>query len=100
MSLNKGKAWSVKNSEDVLKIDKKLVTTKRGSCDQFLAKIKISKPDKARDEWIQKNFWSILIYGTSKSEFACKNYASFTNALQIRGQNGNNARKSGYGGYG
>ena len=59
--------WTVENSEDVLKIDKKLVTTKRGSCDQFLAKIKISKPDKARDEWIQKNFlidfdiWNVKI---------------------------------------
>ena len=29
-------------SEDVLKIDKKLVTMKRGFCDHFLTKIKIS----------------------------------------------------------
>ena len=35
--------------EDVLKIDKKLVTTKRGSCDQFLAKIKFSEPGKAEN---------------------------------------------------
>jgi len=47
MSLNKWKAWPVENSEDVLKIDKKLVTTKMGSCDQFFPKIKFSKPDKA-----------------------------------------------------
>ena len=47
MSLNKWKAWPVEISEDMLKIDKKLVTMKRGSCDQFLAKIKISEPDKA-----------------------------------------------------
>ena len=33
----------MENSEDVLKIDKKLVTTKRGSCDQLFAKIKISE---------------------------------------------------------
>jgi len=33
----------VENSKYVLKIDKKLVTTKRGSCDQLFAKIKISK---------------------------------------------------------
>ena len=54
MSLNKWKAWPVENSEDVLKIDKKLVTTKRGSCDQFLAKIKFSDPKNVRDEriWI------------------------------------------------
>ena len=32
----------MENLEDVLKIDKKLVTTKRGSCDQLLAKIKFS----------------------------------------------------------
>ena len=43
MSLNKWKAWPVENSEDMLKIDKKLVTRKRGSRDQFLAKIKIFK---------------------------------------------------------
>ena len=47
MSLNKWKAWPMENSEDVLKIDKKLVTMKRGSCDQFLAKIKFSKHGEA-----------------------------------------------------
>ena len=47
MSLNKSKPWPMENSEVVLKIDKKLVTTKRGSYDQFLAKIKFSKPSKA-----------------------------------------------------
>ena len=48
MSLNKWKAWPVENSEDVLKINKKPMTMKRGSYDQFFAKIKISKPDKAK----------------------------------------------------
>ena len=43
MSLNKWKTWPVENSEDMLKIDKKLVTRKRGSRDQFLAKIKFIK---------------------------------------------------------
>ena len=38
MSLTKWKAWPVENLEDVLKIDKKAVSTKRGSCAQFLAK--------------------------------------------------------------
>ena len=37
----------MENSEDVLKIDKKLVTTKIGSCDKFLDKIKFSKLGKA-----------------------------------------------------
>ena len=47
MSLNKWKVWLVENSEDELKIDKKLVTTKIRSCGQFLSKIKFSEPDKA-----------------------------------------------------
>ena len=47
MSLNKWKVWPVENSEDELKIDKKLVTMKIGSYDLFLAKIKFSEPDKA-----------------------------------------------------
>ena len=42
ISINKWKAWPMENSKDVLKIDKKLATTKRGSCHQFFAKIKIS----------------------------------------------------------
>ena len=46
MGLNKWKAWPVENLEDMLKIDKKLVTNKRGSYDQFFAKIKIFEPSK------------------------------------------------------
>ena len=53
MSSNKWKAWPMQNSEVVLKIDKMLMTTKRGSCDQFLAKIKFPEPDKMGDERIQ-----------------------------------------------
>ena len=37
----------MENSEDELKINKKLVTTKIGSCGQFLSKIIFSEPDKA-----------------------------------------------------
>ena len=44
MSLNKWKAWPVENLEVMLKMEKKLVTTKRGSSDQFLAKIKFFEP--------------------------------------------------------
>ena len=44
MSLNKWKAWHVENSKDVLKIGKKLVITKSGFRDQFLAKIKFFEP--------------------------------------------------------
>ena len=67
MSLNKWKARPVEILEEVLKIDKTLVTTKRGSCDHFLTKIKISDPSKAGDGWIQKQFlidfdiWNIEI---------------------------------------
>ena len=44
MSLNKWKVWPVENSEDVLKIEKKLVTMKRGSYEQFLAERKFFEP--------------------------------------------------------
>ena len=37
----------MENSEDLLKIDKKLVTTKIGSSDLFFAEIKFFKPNKA-----------------------------------------------------
>ena len=60
MSLNKWKTWPVEFSEDVLEIDKDLVTTKIGSCDQFLTKIKISNPENTGDGQIQiffDQFW-------------------------------------------
>ena len=38
----------MENSEDALKIDKKLVTTKIGFCDQFFAEIKFFEPGKAK----------------------------------------------------
>jgi len=49
MSLNWWKAWPVENSEDVLKIDKKLVTTKIGSCGQFFVQNKFFW---TRQSWI------------------------------------------------
>ena len=67
MSLNKWKTWPVENSENLLKIDTNLVTTKRGSCDHFLTKLKISDPNKARDGRIQKkilidfDIWNVEI---------------------------------------
>ena len=54
MSSNKCKTWHVEFSENLLKIDKNLVTTKRGSCDHFLTNLKISDPSKVRDGQIQK----------------------------------------------
>jgi hypothetical protein len=48
----------MKISEDGSKIEEKLVTRKRGSCDQFLAKIKFFNPSKAGDGRI-RNFFLI-----------------------------------------
>ena len=59
--------------EDVLEIDKNLMTTKRGSCDHFLTKIKISDPNNAGDGRIQKKILIDFVYGMSKSEFVCEN---------------------------
>ena len=73
MSLNKWKSWPVENSEIMLKIDIKLVSMTRGSYDQFLAKIKFSEPSKTGMSGSEFFVWSILIYGTSKSEFVCEN---------------------------
>ena len=67
MSLNKWKTWPVEFLEDMLEIDKKLVTMKRGSRDHFLTKIKISDLDKSRDGRIQKkilidfDIWNVKI---------------------------------------
>ena len=61
MSLNRWKTWPMEFSEDVLEIDKNLVTTKRGSCDHFLTKIKISDPIKEGDGRI-RNFFDWFWY--------------------------------------
>jgi hypothetical protein len=45
-------------SEDGSKIEEKLMTRKRGSCDQFLTKINFSNPDRAGDGQI-RNFFLI-----------------------------------------
>jgi len=42
--------------ENWMKIDKNLMTTKRGSCDHFLTNLKIPNPSKAKDGRIQKKF--------------------------------------------
>ena len=47
--------------EDVLEIDKDLVTMKRGSCDHFLTNLKISNPKKVGDGWI-RNFFLIDLH--------------------------------------
>ena len=61
------KGVAYENSEVMLKIDKKLVTMKRGSCDQFLTNLKISNPSTTGDGQIRKKFlidfdiWNIEI---------------------------------------
>ena len=45
--------WPVEFPEDVLEIDKDLVTTKRESCDHFLTNLKISDPDKTGYGWTE-----------------------------------------------
>ena len=50
--------WPVEFSENLLEINKNLVTTKRGSCDHFLTKIKISDPDTTGDGRV-RNFFLI-----------------------------------------
>ena len=57
MSSNKCKTWPVEFSENWMKIDKNLVTTKRGSCDHFLANLKIPNPV-ACGGWPNPKFFS------------------------------------------
>ena len=67
MSSNKCKTWPMEFSENLLKIDKNLVTMERGSYDQFLTNLKISDPNKDEDGRIRKNFlidfdiWNVKI---------------------------------------
>ena len=61
MSSNKCKTWPVEFSENWMKIDKNLVTTKRGSCDHFLANLKIPNPGNAGDGRI-RNFFLIDLH--------------------------------------
>ena len=67
MSSNKWKTRPVEFSENLIKIDTNLVTTKRGSCDHFLTKIKIFDPDNVGDGRIQKkilidfDIWNVKI---------------------------------------
>ena len=48
----------VEFSENLIKIDKNIVTTKRGSCDHFLTNLKFLNPNKPDDGWI-RNFFLI-----------------------------------------
>jgi len=71
LSLNKWKTWwKLKFSEANLGI------------------LYFSNPPMAGIDRSRKKFWSILIYGTLKSEFVCESYDCFTNGFRIRGENG------------
>ena len=67
----------MENSEDMLKIDKKLVTTKIGSCDQFLAKIKFFEPGKA------ENVSRVLVLVASIFTFQIPNVSSDVNSRNM-----------------
>ena len=58
ISSNKCKTWPVEFSENLIKIDKNHVTTKRGSCDHILTNLKYLNLGKAGDGWI-RNFFLI-----------------------------------------
>ena len=57
MSLKRWKTWPVEFSEDLLKIDKNLVTTKRGSCDHFLTNLKFLNPGKDKKNEYGTGLW-------------------------------------------
>ena len=61
MSSNKCKTWPMEFSENWMKIDKNLVTTKRGSCDHFLINLKIPNPHNTMAGRIQ-NFFLIDLH--------------------------------------
>ena len=87
LSLNKWKTWPVEFFEDCKKYKKTL----GGENSNFRGKFgdsKLSNPPLAEIYRSKNLFRSILIYGTSKSEFVCESYGCFTNGLRIRGQNG------------
>ena len=58
MSLNKWKVWPMEISENLLKIDTNLVTTKKESCDHFLTNLKFPNHGNTRDGRI-RNFFLI-----------------------------------------
>ena len=67
----------MENLEDVPKIDKKLVTTKIGSCDHFLAKIKFSELGKA------KNVSRVLVLVAGLFMFQVRDVSSEANSRNM-----------------
>ena len=67
---------------------KKIFEVKTETSEMNLGIQKLSNPHTAGIDRSKNLFCSILIYGTSKSEFVCESYGCFTNGLRIRGQNG------------
>jgi len=88
LSLNKWKTWPVKIFENCEKSEKKLLEVKTQTSEVNLGILKLSNPQTSGIDRSKNLVWSILIYGTSKSEFVCENYGCFTNGLWIRRQNG------------
>ena len=88
LCLNMWKTWPAEFSEDCKKCEKKLHELKTQRSEANLEILKFSNARKAWRDRSEVFFWSILLYGTLKSEFVCESYGCFTNGLQISGQNG------------
>ena len=88
MSSNKCKTWPMKFLENLLKIDKNLVTTKRWSCDHFLTNLKFSNPKTMGNGRI-RNFF-LIGFDIWNVEIGVRMRKLDQNWLRIRGQNGNN----------
>ena len=69
----------MKNLEDMLKIDKKLVTKKIGYCDHFLAKIFFSEPGKV------ENVSRVLVLVTGLFTFQVPDVSSDVNSRNMVG---------------
>ena len=67
----------MENSEDVLRINKKLMTTKIGSCDQFFAEIKFFEPGKA--EYVSR----VLVLVASLFTFQVPDVSSDVNSRDM-----------------
>ena len=87
LTLNKWKTRPTEFFEDCEKCEKKLHEVKTQTLEMNFEVLKFLNPPMEGTDRSKKNFGSIFIYGTLKSEFVCESYGYFTNGLQIRRQN-------------
>jgi len=72
----------------IMKNVKKTLGAKNQTSGANLGFLKLLNLQRAGTDRSKIFFRSILIYGTSKSEFVYESYGCFTNGHRIRGQNG------------